>query len=161
MGAAEFCAWLASLLERHPPPPVTWWSTFSQAGFTHSRYGVILRVPSGGHIVAQVCATGEATGLRGTPPPPQEPPMLNAGSPTLVADIEHWIASQVCLAQDPRILGVRRFSHHEDLGDDHRQPYGVEITCHDRSRVLVLFPYLLSPGIYPGPRHLFRARAGV
>lgn len=163
MGADEFCALLAELFD-DPHPAVSWWSTFQDAGFRHSRYGILMRTSSGGHLAAQVMAVGA---LRpdgeGDPPPPLPRPYANPAPPTLVQDVEAWLAWRLVSLRDRRLRRVTRFSESDHLGD-YRTQCGLEVLFHGGSedwRVLVVFPFLLRSGERPERNTFLRAVASV
>lgn len=164
MLAGEFCGLIARELESAPPPFLSGWWTFQDRGFTYSRHGILMQVPSGGHLAAQVMSIGAQEPQEvGPAPEPHPAPHLTDRPPTLVQDVEAWLAWRVSADGGGRVRSVRRYSDSDDLGD-YRMQHGLEVRFHGGSpdwRVLVVFPFLLRPGEGPHRGNAFRCAASV
>ena len=108
-------------------------TTFAEAGYTRSRYGLRLALPSGATVHLQIVATrppDQEGPRRGALPPKQHSAALPAQGKTSLSAVEQHLASALTAIGDPHIRRVEPLS---SLGT--AVPYGLRVVFHCRAVV--------------------------
>lgn len=162
MKVDRFTGWITETLRGRCAEHMTV-RTFAEVGFDRSRYGMVIRTPSGGWAFVQCASTGGPSGdpvitgpLHTSVPPATVPP----GSPTLVGDIEAWIAGAIADADPGEAATIDRYSLTPGLGL-HDTSHGIRVVYHSRRTIYLLFNYLLSADQRVRPSALFAAPASI
>lgn len=142
-----------------PDGPIVGCVTFAQSGFTHSRYGLILDLSSGGRVWCQLAWSGPVPhapvpGWPGPAPPWWSP----IGPDRLVSTV--WLEEFLAHLLGKALPGAAIARHSTSPGLGGAQELGVQAMDAQR-RVFLMLPWMLRAGEEPHPASRYRYRATV